>query len=512
MGFAQSLHLSQETLFVGDTLYGVAYFANAKLLNQTYEVSLRDAEGNLLGDPMLVLARDARPSFALVVPSAVASGQYGIQLTHYASGYVSHQRAVFLINPEDISAWMNRRPATALYALPDTTARIKLVARDTHIHLSFSPPEPSRIANVSVSVTDQAQHSLQARPLLGTLAAPTHFYQHLSAHEDMAGTQQGFDLVGELSVPNAKAVLVIAAGNQGQIYEITADAAGAFVCQNVSYTDSARVYVRARGARVRSLSVRRVSPVRQATPAAAGFLPALDSAQLAEMLRLRALRGRVQESYASLTTAALPAPWELSAPTPLFGYRDELFDLKDYVNFSSTKQAIKEVVSGVIFSRGRLRVIASDVKKTLPFDPLLLINGIPATEEEVLALPVQELRYVEVISRISKLRVLGEVAFGGVVNFITASYRPANEETLVMTLPGWTASRGGLELRTSKAGEPYFPACLYWMPSLQPESTGDYRWAFKPTDYSTSVQIRLALQRKDGSVWYHDQILPIDDK
>ena len=97
---AQNLHLRQSVYFHNETIDGVAYFANERLLDHTYYVSVYSKDGTAISRD-LVFATQANTPFKIAIPENTKSGYHTLQLANYHNRIVTHTANILILNETD---------------------------------------------------------------------------------------------------------------------------------------------------------------------------------------------------------------------------------------------------------------------------------------------------------------------------------------------------------------------------------------------------------------------------
>jgi hypothetical protein len=186
-----------------------------------------------------------------------------------------------------------------------------------------------------------------------------------------------------------------------------------------------------------------------------------------------------------------------------FGMPLETVYIKEYIDLSSLREVIKEVVPGLwIWQRDKKNYfkLASE-SDCLPFekDPLVLVDGVPVDDiDKVLAINPGELEKIEIVR---KRYYVSDMIFDGIIQFIT---RKANlsamefehslfrqEYQLVQFIPGFYSPDYSTDsLRNSRI--PDFRNTLYWNPCLMTDkkgkATAEFFTSDEPGEYTVVVE------------------------
>lgn len=139
----------------------------------------------------------------------------------------------------------------------------------------------------------------------------------------------------------------------------------------------------------------------------------LDSLQIQEVVD-RSIRNQIENAfYHSMDTLGLVNDWQPTIP-----YTEE-YVLDDYTRFRSIKETFVEYITSANVRENRkhkIKVLQQTVLNTGDYPPLLLLNGIPVGEDELLAFSPYKIEKIAVLSR---RFFLGPLIVDGVIGFTT---------------------------------------------------------------------------------------------
>ncbi|MEP1096201.1 MAG: Ig-like domain-containing protein [Cyclobacteriaceae bacterium] len=515
---AQNLHLSQSAFFEGETISGVAYFSNQSLLSHSYYISIYSEENTLIARELLFVTK-GNTSFQIVIPENTKSGYYIFQIANYHNSIVTHTSNILILNEDDWSQVKMGQPRDRL--LPrsaESSIDFNVIQNQNQAHLKFQPTAPlsSAIKNVSVSVTDLKQNPLSLDSNIRPISqAPCNLEtQHMVSDQNLQDWLYGYQVTGTVTDQNNDPIVdcpVIFSYTQDKlVFSYTkTNEFGKFGFFNLDVSGKFEGYIQALSQDTsKSITINVLLPTEGlgSNPLVCESKFYLDSTQLAEIVRIRMLRKKVQSGY---TTNEKKPIWSPEEPKPLLKNPDHLIKLEDYVALKTTKEVFKEIVPHAFLVKNRLRVFSPELRKTLTQLPLLLINGIPARDKEIFELPPHEIAYIEVLNELTKLVAYGDYALGGIISVITKNDFEHGSYLNKVEFKGFTpSSRAISPLKTSS--EPFFPSVLYWNPQLNPDDDA-YKFSIDLPAYNTTVLISAVFQLTNGSIISHEEIVTLNN-
>lgn len=127
-----------------------------------------------------------------------------------------------------------------------------------------------------------------------------------------------------------------------------------------------------------------------------------------------------------------------SAEKKIYRLSDYTIALDEYVYLEDMPTVIKEIIPYVFFKRKRIMVFSEEQRKTFPGAPLLLVDGIPVTNDStIINLDPGTIDYVDVLNSRNTLIPLGYVAKNGVVAIYTKERNFVPENTLRIVIPSY---------------------------------------------------------------------------
>ncbi|MEP5612356.1 MAG: hypothetical protein ABJP45_08900 [Cyclobacteriaceae bacterium] len=519
LGNAQNLHLSQQVFFENDTIDGVAYFANERLLDHTYYVSIFSEEEVVVARELIFATRE-NTLFQLVVPEGTPSGYYTLQLSNYHNAVVTHTVNLLLLNEDD---WTQVKVQPIKEQVLPRSAKSGINFQVSEIEdqaiLKFTPSElvKSAIKNVSVSVKDLRQNPLSLDSEIQPLSQPPCNLKtrHMVSDQNLQGWLYGYQVTGtvtnEQNIPIVDCPVIFSYTQERLVYNYTrTNEVGRFGFFNLDVNGTFDGYIQALNQdTTKSIKVHIQLPKEGL---GYNFLDCekkfyIDSAQLAEIVRVRMLQKKVSSTYAIDEKKAV---WTPAEPKPLLRSPDHLIKIDDYVAFNTTKEVFKEIVPHAFLVQRRLRVFSPELKKTLSKLPLLLINGIPARDNEILELPPHEIAYIEILNEITKLAGYGDYALGGIISIITKNDFEHGTYLNKVKIEGF-APKSRLIQPVKIESAPFFPSVLYWNPQLKSTSES-FDFSIDLPAYRTKVLVSAVFQLTNGSIVSHEEIVNLNNK
>lgn len=228
---------------------------------------------------------------------------------------------------------------------------------------------------------------------------------------------------------------------------------------------------------------------------------------LTEMVRLRLLDRKVKEQY--LNHRELPTRRAIYSPKLIFEDADHTILLSDYVDFGTMKEVIKEIIPYVFTSKKGIGVFSVDQKKSFPVSPLILINGVPASSDEVvLGLDVSKVHSVQVLNKLATLSPYGNLALGGVVSIVMSEEFQYPEAIEQVTLDGYFEGKNPQNPKKSPS-TPFLPASVYWDGNLELDEGKRAVVNFETPDYETRLGVEVFGLSPTGIVIQHYEEITI---
>jgi hypothetical protein len=515
----QTLHLNQLAFFEGDEIEGVAYFSNQGLLNHTYSLNVYSENGAVLSQALFFVNRTAM-SFSMQIPENAKSGYYSLQIANYHNSVVTHIKNILILNEED---WDKVKVSTGtsdrkIANAPKSNLKLSISQNDTSasIHLIPSDIIKSSIKNVSVSVRDLAQNPLSLDKEITSLSEPPCNLgnQHIISDRGLQDWLYGYTIEGFVydlennPLPNYPVVLSNTK-NELTFNYTRSNNEGKFGFYNINESGNFEAYLQSLDP-----DVTKQSKITYKMPLeGVGRNPLmckekffLDSAQIAQMVRIRSLYEKVKNAY---SPSELKKVWVPAEPKPLLNYKDHLVTMDEYVSLTTTKEVFKEIVPHAFLAQNRLRVFSPKLKKTLSKHPLLLINGIPTRDDEILNLPPEEIKYIEIVYEVTQLASYGSFALGGIISVITKNNFEYGPYLNKMRIDGFI-EKSKIIYPQKDAFEPFFPSVLYWNPGLE-SNNGSYEFDLYKPAHTTEVLVSTIFQLTNGTIISHEEITTLEN-
>src|SRR6185295_590530 len=194
----------------------------------------------------------------------------------------------------------------------------------------------------------------------------------------------------------------------------------------------------------------------------------------------RSISMQVQNTYSSEKMSQFDAP---NIDTlPFYGKPYSKYVLDDYTRFTTMEEVLREYVPDVAVRRWggqyHLLVFNWDVKEFYQDDPLILLDGVPISNQKIMSYDPLKVKKLEVVCN---RYINGEFTYEGIVSFTT--YRGDLDE-LKLDPRAIAIDYDGLQLKRefySPAYEneqqftsriPDFRNLLYWSPDVQTDKAG----------------------------------------
>ena len=233
-----------------------------------------------------------------------------------------------------------------------------------------------------------------------------------------------------------------------------------------------------------------------------------NQADFEEMVRIRLLDRKVKRQY--FNHRELPQRKALYAPAFIFEDADHTVLLSDYVAMSTMKEVIKEIVPYVFLRKKGIGVFSVDQKKSFPRKPLLLVNGVPVTNETVMGLDVSQVHSVQVLNKLSTLAPYGNLTLGGVVSIVMNSEFSYPETIEQVTLSGYFDSKVPQNSQ-KQVGMPFLPASVYWTPDLAINEQRSSTVSFPVPEYDTRLGVEVYGITASGVIIRHYEEISINN-
>ncbi len=185
------------------------------------------------------------------------------------------------------------------------------------------------------------------------------------------------------------------------------------------------------------------------------------------------------------------------------------YPLDEYTRFTTMNEVITEFVTGVRFRRQRLEIVVSKGNYYDFGTPLVLLDGIPITNHQVIfnynPLLVQR------IDLYSGIHAFGGQTFDGIIAFSTYRYDypdlKVDQTTQFVNYEGTQARRrfyipdySDDENRQSRF--PDYRHTLLWSPNVQTQGKSSIQIPFNTSDFTGEFQVVVEGLTKDGNVVY----------
>ena len=344
---AQNLHTNDIVFLNDESIDGVAYFSNSKLLNFTYEVSIISEENEPIKRE-LFFADKPNASFSIDVPETANSGYYTLQVANYHNAVVTHTKNILILNEEN---WKSLKTSNSVARALPSQAKSSLgitFKRDGlkgQINIQPSDLVKSTIENASLSVRDLTQSPLSLDQNIKTLSeAPCDLSsKHLISDRGLKTWLTGYQIEGfaydkEGNILKDYPVIFSYTDDRLRFNYTKTNEEGKFGFYNLDYEGTLNGYLQTLDSDTTIQTRLEIQlPLDNQNNTYTSCEPKfyLDSASLAELVRIRFLNQKVQSSY---TTQERKPVWEPEEPKPLLSYTDNLVAVDDYVAMSSTKE------------------------------------------------------------------------------------------------------------------------------------------------------------------------------
>lgn len=207
-------------------------------------------------------------------------------------------------------------------------------------------------------------------------------------------------------------------------------------------------------------------------------------------LKQQSLGMQVQNTYAAEKLSRFDVP---DVDTLAFyGVPFKKYWLDDYVRFTTMEEVLREYVPEVAVRRygGQMHLLVFyfDQDRYFTSDPLILLDGVPVSNEEIMAYDPLKVRKLEVIP---EKYINGEYTFEGIVSFTTYHGElqdfKLNPKTVKLDYEGLQMKREFFSPvyetpEQSASRVPDFRNVLYWSPDVQTDKSGAARLSFFTSD------------------------------
>lgn len=374
------------------------------------------------------------------------------------------------------------------------------------------------MAQVSVSVSDLSQNpGKNTYPILPGDVRPTckDLPNHARLNVGLKSWLRGFQLSGTMtSIEDGSKIIdqrLIMANPQDEFdlkYTATNDQ-GRFGFYNLDFEGTKTLYVSPTGENS-TPGEYEFAPPRAFLVAPFPVCPAnydISSDDLKEMVRLRLLNRKVGERF--LQIRELPVRKSIYSPQLLFKDADQTITLSEYVDFGTMKEVIKEIIPYVFVTKKGIGVFSVDQKKSFQLKPLLLINGVPIPNEEIImALQPDEIHSVQVLNKLSTIAPYGNLALGGVVSIVMDEPYSFPNELERIEVAGYFKSKAPASPEKTD-GVPYFPAVVHWQSDVTLDENGKGSVDFTLPDYETNVGVEIMGLTNTGRVLTRYEVINI---
>lgn len=211
--------------------------------------------------------------------------------------------------------------------------------------------------------------------------------------------------------------------------------------------------------------------------------------ELNEMVRLRLLNRKVAERF--LQYRELPVRKAIYEPELIFNDANNTILLSDYVEFGTMKEVIKEIIPYVFNTKKGIGVFSVDQKKSFKPKPLILINGVPVPNDEiVMGLQPADIHSVQVLNKLSTIAPYGNLALGGIVSIVMTDEFDFPNELESIEIEGYFKSKAPAD-PVKHEGVPYFPSVLHWQADVPVDQNGNAVVDFLVPDYGTNLGVEI---------------------
>lgn len=450
---------------------------------------------------------------------------YTVQLLQNGNGekpipLISGESLNFEINPE-VDVRVNVRDEQfRIYNVREgfSSRELSLEAEQNGQAMNLSLKFEESMAQVSVSVSDLSQNpGKNTYPILPDDVRPTckDLPNHARLNVGLKSWLRGFQLSGTLtSIEDGSKIIdqrLIMANPQDEFdlkYTATNDQ-GRFGFYNLDFEGTKTLYVSPTGENS-TPGEYEFAPPRAFLVAPFPVCPAnydISSDDLNEMVRLRLLNRKVAERF--LQIRELPVRKSIYSPQLLFKDADQTITLSDYVDFGTMKEVIKEIIPYVFVTKKGIGVFSVDQKKSFQLKPLLLINGVPIPNEEIImALQPDEIHSVQVLNKLSTIAPYGNLALGGVVSIVMNDPFSFPNELERIEVAGYFKSKAPASAEKT-AGVPYFPAVVHWQSDVTVDENGKGSVGFTLPDYETNVGVEIMGLTNTGRVLTRYEVINV---
>ena len=515
-GFGQQMMLSEPLHMAGDTLRGVAFMGQEELSGYAYFLSLYDEEGEIAWNE-LIWVDSQHLCFNFPLAPDLKTGMYSLQLTNYQNFAVTHAMSVPIVDVNGHVDGLERalEPKETMPLPARNYLQIEEAERTSSQMVAriSSLIDTREIASLAVTAYDLGQNPARSAGLadFSCNGAADHrvatrgLNQWLTAFHVEGWLMKGQEpLVGEtitLSDPEKVRAL----------RHTTTNETGKFGFYNVDHDGQKDIFISVLNSELQDyrllLSDSRITALQRLTECPQSF--GWDKAALTGWVKRRRVQKRVMEQY--LPQAPPRRQLALPDPQPLFVDADQTILLDDYVPLASVREVIGEIVPYVHLSKKRLRVFAPERRQTFDGYPLLLVNGVPISNDSIaLNLDVEQLHSVQVLNTTKRVASLGSIARSGVVSFVTRdpSFYPKGMDPY--QIPGFLRM-DEVDAPSKTEGVPHFPSVLYWEPNAK--MTGaEHEIQFDVADYDTRVKIEVVARLVNGEIVTGEQVVEINKR
>lgn len=214
------------------------------------------------------------------------------------------------------------------------------------------------------------------------------------------------------------------------------------------------------------------------------------AAHLAPQLRERHVQMQVHNTYDAEKISQFAAP-EVDT-LAFYGIPSRKYWLDDYVRFTTMEEVLREYVPEVAVRRreGQLHLLVFHPEQDLFFntDPLILLDGVPVTNEEIMSYDPLKVKKLEVVT---EKYINGLFTYDGIVSFTTYH---GDLEDFKLNPKAVKLDYEGLQLKREFYAPAYetpeqvasrlpdFRNVLYWSPDITTDDNGNAQATFYTSD------------------------------
>ena len=233
----------------------------------------------------------------------------------------------------------------------------------------------------------------------------------------------------------------------------------------------------------------------------------IDSSKLGEINKA-IISMQIKNIYEPFSQQTLKKPIT-AEKTNFYGVPDNTIQMSKYIELTSLKEVVKEIIPGVSTTKKNDKINFKLVYKaqSLPFEnsPLVLVDGVPINNlEKVLTINSREIEKIDVLST---RYFISDIVLDGILHFVTKKgklevmdfdksvYR-LEYELLQNNTKFYPSDYSSVDLKDNRI--PDFRNTLYWNPDLHTDKTGKTSAEFYASDESAEYIITVEGISSDG--------------